>query len=236
MSGASTITRWLSKVIDVGAGTPTLTPSIVHRTADASGTISHAYHLQIELGRSATSRIITQAAAVTRDEDSLKIENFTGKLVYDPARLTGYVEVIPNFNSADLAAGQVLDIVQAFKDVNNYDWLYYDQFYGSFMFKRIVGGVSYFAVKVQALTRGTAYRLGFRATGADAEEDLAAFTISIFVDGVKGTDAVPGATWTPGASEYLYIGGAGVSGWDGLIRQLVIRPFVFSDDEMLDQP
>lgn len=228
--------RWISKVIDVGAGTPTITATIVQPSGGTVSRVNRGGHLQIEVGRSATSPIVTTTATVTRNADNLKIENFTGKVVYDPARLTGYVEVIPNFNSADLAAGAVRIVFWAHKDASNYDALFYYAT-GSFMFERMVAGVSYIASKVQALTRGTAYRLGFRATGADAEEDLAAFTISIFVDGVKGADSVPAATWTSGASEYLYIGRSNSGNeWDGGIRQLVIRPFVFSDDEFVDQP
>lgn len=230
--------RWISKVIDVGAGTPTITARIVQPSGGTAARVNRGGHLQIELGRSATSPIITQATTVTRVADSLKIENFTGKVVYDPARGTCYVEVVSNINSADLAAGVRLTIWQAYKDASNYDRLDYDQATLAFIFRRRLAGVNYDASFVQALVRGTVYKLGTRWTGTDAEEDLAAYTISLFLAGVKGTDAVPAGTWTPGASEYLYIGqdNAGANLWDGGMKQFVVRPFVFADAEMVDQP
>ena len=229
--------RWISKVIDVGTGTPTITATIVQPSGGTVSRVNRGGHLQIELGRSATSPILTTTVAVARAADNLKIENFTGKVVYDPARLSGAVDVVPNFNSADLAAGDVQNILRAYKDANNYDVLFYWVGTG-FVFRRVVGGVIFDASKAQVVTRGTPYKIGFRATGTDAEEDLAAYTISVFVNGVKGTDAVPGGAWTPGPAEYLYIGQniAGASLLDGGIRQLVIRPFVLADDEMVDQP
>ena len=230
--------RWVSNVIDVGAGTPTITATIVQPSGGTVSRVNRGGHLQIELGRSATSPIVTTTAAVTRNADSLKIENFTGKVVYDPARMTGYIEGVPNFNSADLASGSVRTLLRAYKDANNFDTLRYNQTTGAFEFSRVVGGVTYTASKTQALTRNTRYKIGFRATGTDAEEDLAAYTLSVFIDGVKGTDATAGSTWTPAAAEYLYAGQdqGGSDVWDGGLRQIVIRPYVLADDEFLDQP
>ena len=230
--------RWISKIIDVGAGTPTITVVAVQPSGGTALRVNRGGHFQIELGRSATSPIVTTTAAVARAVDNLKIENFTGKVVYDPARLTGYVEVVPNFNSAEMAAGTSRFILIAYKDANNYDLLYYAEGTG-FVFYRHLAGVGSSAFKAQAVTRGIVYKIGFRATGTDAEEDLTAHTISVFVNGVKGTDAVPGGAWTPGAAEYLYVGQnttPDAATWDGGLRQLVIRPFVLADDEMVDQP
>ena len=200
-----------------------------------SGQINHLYHVQVEAGRSATSPILV---AGTRAKDDLKIENYSGRRVWDVARGDADIVFVPNWNGADLTGGTVLVLLDAYFDASNYMRLQYDVSTGSWQFISRVAGNSYTASKSQAMTRGTAVVLGLRWAGTDGEEGLAPYTVSLFVNGVRGTDASPPSPPTATASPYLYIGqdNAGANQADGAARYLKVRPFVLADDEHVDFP
>jgi len=91
----------------------------------------------------------------------------------------------------------------------------------------------------KGIQRGTTYDIGCRWTGADGEEDLAPYSISIFVNGVKGTDGLaPGIPTSLPAAPYFYIGSdqAGANNADGWFKHFVIGQSVFSDEEIADLP
>jgi hypothetical protein len=233
---STAITRFVSRVIDVGSGTPTLTLSVVHRTADANGTISHFYHLQIEEGRSATSPILTDGATVTRNKDTFTIENVTGKRVQEGSLFTAKWVGVPNFNGAEQAAGTTRILWETFVDADNYLRVFWSQSDGGFVFRVRRSAVTYDAIKTVTVTRGTAYKVVAQLSSAAGEEDLTAFTARIFVNDVKGSDVVPGGGVSLGIGTLLYVGqdNAGNNTWDGAIRQVDVRPFFLAEDETVD--
>jgi hypothetical protein len=238
MTTSLTPARYAFVQIDVGTSSTTLTVLVGVPTASGvAGQINHLYHVQVEVYPYPTSRIVTAAAAVTRAADSLTIENFHGKRVWMNERGYAHLVFIPEWNSADVT-GVSRFLWSAFYDANNSFKLFYS---GGTSFKvrtRIAGVVVDTAV-TQAVVRGGTYEIGFRWTGADGEEDLTPYTLSIFCNGVKGTDAVyAGPMPTMTSAPFLTIGSAegAVNHCDGWIRHFVVGQAVFSDEEIADLP
>jgi hypothetical protein len=241
MTASTTPARWASKNILPGVGATTLTAIIGIPTATGvAGQINHLYHVQIEggstgatRGKFPTSRILTAAAAVARADDLLTVENFHGRRIFLPEHGYVYCEFMPEWASADAAAGPAV-------------WaMYYSATLAfllgyvnpDFVF-RFIGAATVSATKTTTVVRDTVYKLGCRWTGPDAEEDLPAYTLSIFVNGVKGTDVVYAPASSFPSSPLLYIGTfqAGTNICDGWIRNFVIGQAVLSDEEMANLP
>lgn len=230
--------RYVSKKIDVGGSATTLTLSVFLQTGGTASRISHLYHVQIEKGTFPTSRIVTDGAAVTRVKTELSHEITTAAKQYDPALGALWCQVTPDWSSADL--GSTEDQYLFWMETNggaDHDALYYDASAGAFVFERKVGGSTYTASKTATVTRGTTYSLGCRWTGVEAELDLPAYTISVFVDGVKGTDATSAApTFT--SPEVLYRGSDAsfAKQINGAVRELRIFPYAPADEEIARLP
>jgi hypothetical protein len=119
----------------------------------------------------------------------------------------------------------------------DHDALYYDASAGAWVFERKVGVTTYQATKTASVTRGTAVKLAARWTGVEAELDLAAYTISVFVDAAKGTDATSAApTFT--SPETLHRGhdGSKAKHANGIIREVRIFPYAPTDEEVAALP
>ena len=84
----------------------------------------------------------------------------------------------------------------------------------------------------------TVYQIGARWTGSNLELGATAYTLSVWVDRVKGTDAVAAAAMTETASAYLDFGSkaaAGTEQLNGQIRKIHVFQHVPSDEEMARQ-
>lgn len=138
------------------------------------------------------------------------------------------------FNSQTVAYG--------YHDASNLWRLYYAAAVGAFplaqdrwAFDIRAGGVTYTAFFNATPSPATWYQIGARWTGANGENDVDPFTLSIFVDRVKGTDAVAGAAMTEAASSNFDFGTTAAAGTDqlnGQIRKILSLQYVMSDTEM----
>lgn len=230
--------RTISKAITMDGTSRTLTLAVFLQTGGTASRISHLYHVQIERGSFPTSRIVTDAAAVTRVKTQLSHDVTTAAKIYDPALGAFWCQVTPDWSSADL--GSTEDMYLYYMETNgaaDYDALFYDASAAAWVFARKVGGSTYTATKSGAVTRGTTYSIGARWTGVEAELGLTAYTISVFVNGVKGTDATSAApTFT--SPETLYRGSttAFAGQANAAVREVRIFPYAPTDEEMARFP
>jgi len=236
----SAVDRHRTKAIDVGAGATTLTLRVGVPTASGvAGQINHLYHAQIETGPYATGRILTTTATYTRAAAVLKVENVHGRRTLNNPQFSGHVQFLSEWSTSDLAAGATRWLFDIQYDADNKYRVFYNQTTGAFIFRARIAAVNYDASKVTTVTRGTVYDIGWRAVGPEGEESLAPYTISVFVNGVKGTDANPGATprGIP-ADSYIYWGsdGNGVNQCDGWLRHALLKAEALSDYEIADLP
>ncbi len=127
-----------------------------------------------------------------------------------------------------------LVVFQAYYDADNHQQFYYSNAAGQWIYRHKVNATTYTATKTASVTRGTTYSLGARWTSEEGELGLSNYTLSVFVDGVKGTDVTAGAAPTTTATADLDIGKiAALDGWiDGYLRQIDSVPYVLTDEEM----
>lgn len=227
--------QWRSKVIDVGGSATTVTVTALLPTGGTAGRISHLYHLQLEKGTFPTSRIVTDGAAVTRVKTQLSIAVPAAQKIYNPA--LGFIdcEVVCDWSSSDL--GSTEDMYVFWMTTNagaDHECLFYDASAGAWVFEKKVGASTYQATKTASVTRGTAVKLSARWTGADGELDLTNYTLSLFVDDVKGTDVTAAAPTFSAGGETLYrcSDSSFAHQLNGALRELRIRPFAPMDEEI----
>lgn len=234
----STKTRDKSAIIPTGASANTLTVRVKAKTT--AGQINHVYHVQLERNRFPTSRIVTQTAVVTREADTLEISNNSDGRVWDPARGTFFCEIIPTWSSGDLP-GTIRKIIAIawHSNIDNTDEISYNQTTSSFVFRRTIGGTTFTATKATTVVAGTKYAIAARWTSDEGELDLANFTASIFVDGVKGTDATASSSATLASYATLHIGLLGTDtqfSVDAYVRHFMVSPFALTDEEIARLP
>lgn len=230
--------RTISKSITMDATSRTLTLSVFLQTSGTASRVSHLYHAQIEKGTYPSSRIVTDAAAVTRVKTQLSHDVTTTLKSYDPALGAFWCQVTPDWSSTEL--GSTEDMYLYYMETNggaDHDALFYDASAGAWVFERKVGGSTYTASKTASVTRGTTYAIGCRWTGVEAELDLTAYTISVFVDGVKGTDATSAApTFTSPETLYRGSDSSFAKQANGLVREVRVFPYAPTDEEMARLP
>jgi hypothetical protein len=196
--------------------------------------VSHLYHAQIEQGSFPTSRIVTDGAAVTRVKTQLSHEVTTALKLYDPALGAFWCQFVPDWSSSEL--GSTEDQYLYYMETNggaDRQALYYDASAGAWVFESKVGGSTVTASKTATVTRGTVYAIGCRWTGAEGELDLTPYTVSVFVDGVKGTDAVSAApTFTSPETLYRGSDASFAKQANGAVREVRIFPYAPTDEEM----
>jgi len=233
----SAAARYVSPYLNPGFADTTLTLSIGLASGGTAGRISHLYHAQIELGLFATSRMLSDATAFTRSSSLLSIAVPSAARVYEPALGSFYAEVIPEWTSWETYAAPDRHVYYMTTNGGaDYDALYY-QFNiptGQWVFERKVGASVYTATHEGGAEAGSLNRLCCRWTGAEGELGLAPYTMSVFWNGEKGTDAVSVAPTFAGGGETLYLGQNPATGrvFGGVIRNRLIRPYAPTDEEM----
>lgn len=223
-----------SNPIVLAAGAQSITITFYAETA--SGQVAHLGVAQLEEGRYATSPIVTEGSAVTRGPDTLRVEN-DGEGVWLPGQGTFRATFRPGFSrDPDILEDNVLINITNEGDGDTYDRLFYRNSTGQFRFERYLGGPVFVATFQIDVVRGVEYHVVGRAVGESGELDLAAHTLSVFVDGVRGTDAV--ASGPSNAGGWLDIGskrGIEQSSWaGGHLSDVSVSPFVLHDSEILD--
>lgn len=230
--------RTISKAVTMDGTSRTLTLAIFLQTGGTAGRISHLYHAQIERGTFPTSRIVTDGAAVTRVKTELSHSVTTAAKIFDPALGSFYCEMTPDWSSADL--GSTEDMYVWWMTTNggaDHMALYYDASAAGWVFEAKVGANTYQATKAAAVTRGTLYKIGCRWTGVEAELGLTAYTLSVFVDGVKGTDATAAApTFTSPETWYRGSDSSFAHQANGAIREWRVFPAALTDEEIARLP
>jgi hypothetical protein len=225
----------VSKPINVGGSATTLTPTLVQPSEGTDGRKDRVYHLQVEDGPWPTSPIVTDAATYTRAADLLWIENNAGKRSLYRPRWSFRGKFIPGWNGADVPSGTKLVFWSARYDASNLYRLYYDGGAQAVTLDAVVAGTAYTASKAWVPVRGTAYRIGARATSGLGELLLPARSLSVFVDGVKGTDATRPDDPREVDDADLYLGGDVVDQpCNGLLYDLVWTPIPLGDSEMAE--
>ncbi|NIO41044.1 MAG: hypothetical protein GTO41_13250, partial [Burkholderiales bacterium] len=230
-ASSTAYTRVTSEVITTPGASKTIA---VQFRLTGSTTEIKVGHVQIEQGRWASSRIVTSGSTVTRSADSLKMSNNSGARVFPAGLGTLLVEVVPSWSSGNLATGDGKVIASVEYDANNYDQFMYWPTTGVWLMKRVIATSDYYATKTATATAGTSVKLGFRWISDEGEHGLTNYAISVFVDGTKGTDGLPGGAPTPPGSMDMYIGKNSAATWhfDGAIRRMEITPQALSDEEI----
>jgi hypothetical protein len=172
------------------------------------------------------------AAAGARAIDRGYWSNNTGARTWCAQQQSSRFEVTPDWNAAAVVAINCT-VAYVYHDANNYAWTYFDGPNARWVFEEKVAGVVYRAVKSASPVANTRYLISVRKTGSRGELGLTAYTASIFVDGVKGTDVVPGAAMTEAGTSTFDIGTkAGTDPFKGKIRRRISRQIVLTDTEM----
>lgn len=237
-------TRGVSKVIDVGASNVTLTLSVSLPAGGTASRTAHVGHCQIEKNAWASSRIVTEAATVTRSPDNFSVENdqSDGSTTYyslPNTRGSFVCKWQPLFTEADLPAGQIHEIYRLSYDASNSWALYYKQGVGHALVV-IAGGVTYTAeVASPTAVRGTSMDVAVRWGSSLTELDETAGTATLLVRDSSGTvtsdAAVFGTAPTFAAAKSFEVGyDAGTAGreLDGYLIEARVSPFVWSDAEI----
>lgn len=233
--GVAEVQRWDAGPITAGASATTLTLICGLPSTVPAGQVTHFYGAQIT-GQNPSSPILTTNATRARYASQLLITNDVGKRCINTDQGGFCCEVIPQWSSAYI--GNVnKTILYIALDSSNYMWLYYDGTNGRWAFEVKHNSVTDRAVQSGSVTAGTTYRVGARWTGSNGELDLTAYTYSIFVDGVKGTDDVGGAISGVLDDCDLEIGTRNTTeNFDGVIRLHTSLQWVPTDVEMARLP
>jgi len=238
VSARSPADRYVSENIDVGSNATTLTLTVLLPSGGTSGRISHLYHAQLEQGWHASSRIITQSVIATRVAADLTANVTTAAKIIDWTRGTVFFEFMPDWNDADADLdGSSRYLWRCTSASSHYLDCYITS--GSVLTFRHYNGTQYVATATQSMVRGTRYKIACRWTSSEGELDLAARTISIFVNGTKGSvEANPSSALTftsPGELQFGSYDGATLFG-NGSFRNWQVSPFPLSDEEVARLP
>lgn len=182
----------------------------------------------------AGSRIVAKAAAQARGAQWVRyLANNSSDHQVWPIIGSLEIEVMPQWNSSDLAASSIHTILDLRYDANNRWEVYHINNAGTSEWRFLVRaeGASVIATVVKAATRGRSYKIRVLFSGSQQELGLAEHTYQLSVEGEgsKSSGSVVGAAYPVYvASQHLYVGSDFTLGnqWDGWLRYLRIRPYV----------
>ncbi len=237
MTASASHARYATNQIDIGANARTLQLGFgIPTSSGVAGQINHLYHAQIEFGTYPTSRIVTGTSSVTRSADNLSLSSSLHKRVWPVDQGTAWFQFRPEWASADIAV--VRELMNVFHDASNLTRVFYNGANGTLVFRRRVAGVNYSASIAASLSRDTLYTVAVRWTGEEGEHDLDPYTLSIFLDGVKGTDQITTAWGSLVADATFYWGqdSNNLLQADAFFRHVRVSPFVLTDEEIADLP
>jgi len=229
--------RWESKVINVGANATTIRIDLKMPDGGTAARVNHVYHVQVEQGFYASSRILTETASVTRAVDDLRLTTNFAPHIWPVERGTALFDFVPDWSTAKLGAtsGENFDFLLCDYSASQSELVSFNGNAGEFRFTRMINGVNSRAKKAVTVTRGTKVSIAARWTSSEGELGLAPYTNSVFVNGVKGTDDTGGGKPVPSAAVVLQIGGkAGTVNAGGQMSNLLITDLVLTDEEIAD--
>ncbi len=201
MTGSATWARYTSKVITLSTAASTLTvslgiPGTTYGGTSVAGQINRVAAAVLEEGVNGGTPIATDTTLVYGLADSVAYSNNFKERSWNRDHGSATIEVIPNWDSADLDSAEQRCILDAYYDASNFDRVLYINGTG-WVYRRCRKGVTVSATLAGSVTRGTTYKIGVRWTGVAGERDLAPYTLDIFVDGTKGTAAVSAGIHDP---------------------------------------
>jgi hypothetical protein len=210
------------------------------RTSYVPSQVNHVYHIQLERDAAvskrpwAGTRVVTEAAPVSRSAATLTYFNFHEARAYDHDHGSALLEVEPMWNSAEVAAYTFsFFVVRNDSDLASYDTLLYQGSTGRLIFRRSVAGASFDAAVPATFVRGTRARVGCRWTGLEGELGLAPRTLDVFFEGAKGTSVVAAAHSYLRTPYKLTLGAVtGFRAPNAYLWRRRIVPFVYTDQEM----
>ncbi len=129
-------------------------------------------------------------------------------------------------------------VAYAYHDASNWHHVFWDGANARWVFEVRAAGTTYRATKSASPSANTVYQIGARWTGSNLELGATAYTLSVWVDRVKGTDAVAAAAMTETASAFIDFGSkaaAGTEQLNGQIRKMHVFQYVPSNEEMARQ-
>lgn len=210
--------------IDLGSST-----TLLFKLKGQAATI-HVAHAQVEAGKYATSRIVTELAEATRVADSLVYawDTDTRLLWAGQGGAAGTVQ--PRWSAAAVSGWKTL--LYLAHDANNSFRIGYHTSYGLAL-EIEVAGVTYRATSAWSPGAATAYRWAARWCSSRGEHGLSPYSLQVMLDGVLGTAVVAGAAMSEAASGTLEVGAAAAADhWDGGMRQLKVVQYVPTEAEM----
>jgi len=201
--GLDVVAREKSKRIPVGGSNTTWTLHIGYPAGGTDGRVGYICHVQIDETPWMSSPIVTDASTVTRGAEDLWIPNGdTNRLVFRNDGGGVIVSFTPQWDPADQTAFQAGAFPPHLFEANfttdqQYYRLYFDAAAGAlkWYFETSTngsgGGNMRRAEHTTQPVAGTEMKLGVRFVSmSEAEVGYAAGSLSIFVNGVKGADAV----------------------------------------------
>lgn len=160
------------------------------------------FHAQLEIADCPHSRMVNDGAVTACNEDTLTVSSWTDRKLWIEDVGTGALTFEPLWNTAELATNK--GILELYNGAGQSFEIYYDYANTRFCF-RLAGSSAQEARVSGTLVRGTQYRLAWRWLSASGEYGNTARTLSIWLDGVKGTDAT-GSLLTASATALLRVG------------------------------
>lgn len=205
--------------IDVGPDPTTLVVGVgVSSTVSLPLQQNRLYSASLVDGRNAGTPLVSDEDLVHGFADDLRFASTTGKGAWNPEHGHVFCEVVPEWASADLADGdervvceiyypnigywiETVDLSEeAFSahwfDDADFDRVSYIKGTG-WRFRRRRAGVNTDAVLAGAVTAGQELKIAATWTGPQGEQDRAPYTLSVYVDGVQGTDAIAAGKHDP---------------------------------------
>ncbi len=241
-TSAAVVNRYSSfGVIPSGANDSTFVLRIGFEKTLPNNKVAYLYHVQLEENPWASSRIVTGAAGVTRSAALLSYENPQANRIWSADRGGFSCKVLPDWSEPVIGAGAFKTLAFCYHNANNYALIAWDKDGAQWIFQVVVGGVSAQAFKSTSgtpVSNAVPTAIAARWTSSVGELGLTAYTLSIFVDGVKGTDAVAAGPMveldaSDGVGAGLYLGSKnGIYFLDGIVWDVEIVPFVQTDDEI----
>jgi hypothetical protein len=241
---ASVITQFVSRNITGDAAARTYT--IKFSSAELGAL--RIYHIQCGNTTWPNSVLVTDATVIgPTTPETLLINNPTGNRTFNASVGTFIGYVRPFWNSSEVGT-RSFSVFQCFYDLNNLFVLSYDGTNSRWAAIARAAGTNYSALLSAAVTNKASFALpgatynaipvAMRWTSSVGELGTV-LTLSIFIDGVKGTDVTYVAP-TESVKSYMYLGngtsalGAVPAGpFDGYIFGLRFYPIALTDDEII---
>ncbi len=242
MTGSESWHRHATKPMDIGVNAPdaTLQARVGIPTATGvAGQINYLAHAQLEQLPYPTSRIPTITTTETRVATDSRMTNDHGKRIFsaEPEEpMTGFFEFQAEWNDTDLPASAVREFWRAHFQAADLARVFYNEATARLVFRYRAAGVNNSAEFDTAIVRGQWYKVAWRKVSTAAEYGNATHTISIWVDGVKGTDDTGvGPMGAAPAETTFYMGhdNTPTNHADAIMRRFRIIPVALSDDEIV---